>query len=63
MAHRYMRQERPGAGFQTTELVNEVYLKLVDCSRVRWQEYVIRIWSRWRLHAGGRQPVGLIVSI
>src|SRR5580704_13927213 len=38
LAHRYMRQERPGAGFQTTELVNEVYLKLVDCSRVRWQD-------------------------
>ena len=38
LAHRYMRQERPCAGFQTTDLVNEVYLKLVDCSRVRWQD-------------------------
>jgi RNA polymerase sigma factor (TIGR02999 family) len=38
LAHRYMRQERPDAAFQTTELVNEVYLKLVDCSRVRWQD-------------------------
>jgi len=38
LAHRYMRQERPGATFQTTELVNEVYLKLVDCSRVRWHD-------------------------
>jgi RNA polymerase sigma factor (TIGR02999 family) len=38
LAHRYMRQERPDAAFQTTVLVNEVYLKLVDCSRVRWQD-------------------------
>jgi hypothetical protein len=28
LAHRYMRQERTGIAFQTTELVNEVYLKL-----------------------------------
>jgi RNA polymerase sigma-70 factor (ECF subfamily) len=39
-AHRYMRQEHPGIAFQTTELVNEVYLKLVDNSRIRWQDRV-----------------------
>ena len=33
-----MGRERPGTPLQTTELVNEVYLKLVDCSRVRWQD-------------------------
>ena len=38
LAHRYMRQERAGVAFQTTELVNEVYLKLVDSSRVRWND-------------------------
>lgn len=38
LAHRYMRREDPGAAFQTTELVNEVYLKLLGCSRVRWQD-------------------------
>ena len=38
LAHRYMRQERRDGAFQTTELVNEAYLKLVDCSRVRWQD-------------------------
>lgn len=37
-AHRHMRQERPGIAFQTTELVNEVYLRLVDSSTVRWQD-------------------------
>jgi RNA polymerase sigma-70 factor (ECF subfamily) len=38
LAHRYMRQERPGHSLQTTALVNEVYLKLVDLQRVRWQD-------------------------
>jgi DNA-directed RNA polymerase specialized sigma24 family protein len=38
LAHRYMRRENPAGAFQTTELVNEVYLKLVDCSRVQWQD-------------------------
>ncbi len=40
LAHRYMRRERSEHAFQTTELVSEVYLKLVDCSRVRWQDRV-----------------------
>jgi hypothetical protein len=35
-AHRYMAQERPGHLLQTTALVNEVYLRLVDI-RVTWQ--------------------------
>ncbi len=38
LGHRYMRRERANAAFQTTELVNEVYIKLLDCSRVRWQD-------------------------
>lgn len=37
LAHRYMNQERPGHLLQTTALVNEAYLRLVDSSRVRWQ--------------------------
>ena len=38
LAHIYMAGERPGHTLQTTALVNEVYLKLVDTSRVRWQD-------------------------
>jgi RNA polymerase sigma factor (TIGR02999 family) len=38
VAHRYLRRERATAAFQTTELINEVYIKLLDCSRVRWQD-------------------------
>lgn len=38
LGHRYMQRERADAAFQTTELVNEVYLKLLDCSRVRWHD-------------------------
>src|SRR5688572_6346294 len=37
LAHSHMRRERDGHTLQTTGLVNEAYLKLVDSSRVRWQ--------------------------
>ena len=35
LAHRQMRRERSGDTFQTTALVNEAYLRLVDYERVR----------------------------
>ncbi len=37
MAKRYLRQERPGHLLQTTALVNEVYLRLIDWKNVSWQ--------------------------
>src|SRR5687767_14217197 len=37
LAHRYMAGERSDHPRQTTALVNEAYLRLVDSSRVRWQ--------------------------
>jgi RNA polymerase sigma-70 factor, ECF subfamily len=37
LARRYMRQERPGHGLQTTALVHEAYLRLVGYTRMRWQ--------------------------
>jgi len=37
LAKRYVAGERPGATLQTTLLVNEAYLRLVDSSRVQWQ--------------------------
>jgi RNA polymerase sigma factor (TIGR02999 family) len=36
-AHRYMMQERAGHPLQTTALINEVYLKLIDTPKVDWQ--------------------------
>jgi RNA polymerase sigma factor (TIGR02999 family) len=38
LAHRYMQRERAGHILQTTALVNEVYLQLIDTSRVNWQD-------------------------
>jgi RNA polymerase sigma factor (TIGR02999 family) len=38
LAQRYMRRERPQHTLQTTALVNEAYVKLVDSSRVRWED-------------------------
>ncbi len=37
LAHRYMQREHIGHTLQTTALVNEAYLKLIDASNVQWQ--------------------------
>jgi len=37
-ARHYMAGQRPGHALQTTALVNEVYLRLVDCGQVNWQD-------------------------
>jgi RNA polymerase sigma factor (TIGR02999 family) len=37
LAHRYMSRERPGHTLQTTALVNEAYLRLVNWREARWQ--------------------------
>src|SRR6478609_534113 len=37
LAHHYLAGERTGHTLQSTALVNEAYLRLVDSSRVRWQ--------------------------
>jgi RNA polymerase sigma factor (TIGR02999 family) len=38
MARRYMKNERQGRTLQTTALVHEVYLQLVDTTKVEWHE-------------------------
>ena len=40
LAHYYMSGERVGHTLQTTALVNEAYLRLVDLGQVRWQNRV-----------------------
>jgi RNA polymerase sigma factor (TIGR02999 family) len=40
MARRYMRKERAGNTLQTTALVNEAYLRLVDVKNVSWSDRV-----------------------
>lgn len=37
-AQRYMARERPDHTLQATALIDEVYLRLVDCDRVNWQD-------------------------
>jgi RNA polymerase sigma factor (TIGR02999 family) len=37
LARRYMKRERPGHSLQTTALVNEAYMRLVDYKSMRWQ--------------------------
>jgi RNA polymerase sigma factor (TIGR02999 family) len=37
LARRYMRGQRPGHTLQATALVNEAYLRLIDCQHVDWK--------------------------
>ncbi len=37
LASRYMRHESPGHSLQTSALVNEAYLRLIDQKNVQWQ--------------------------
>jgi len=37
LARRHMKRERPGHSLQTTALVNEAYMRLVDYKRMEWQ--------------------------
>jgi len=36
-AHHYLQHEQKSHLLQTTALINEVYLRLLDCSKVSWQ--------------------------
>jgi RNA polymerase sigma-70 factor (ECF subfamily) len=38
LARRYMKRERPGHSLQTTALVNEAWMRLVDYKRMQWQD-------------------------
>jgi RNA polymerase sigma factor (TIGR02999 family) len=40
LAHRYMRHERADHTLQTTALVNEAYLRLVEVKGIDWQDRV-----------------------
>lgn len=37
LAHHYMRGERPGHTLQTSALVNEAFIRLIDWKNARWQ--------------------------
>jgi RNA polymerase sigma factor (TIGR02999 family) len=37
LARRYLKRERAGHSLQTTALVNEAYMRLVDYKRMQWQ--------------------------
>ena len=37
LAHQHLRRERPGHILQTSALINEAYLRLVDQPEIRWE--------------------------
>ena len=38
LAHQFIRRERPGHTLQTSALLNEAYLRLVDQKNIHWQD-------------------------
>ena len=38
IAHRHLRGERPGHTLQTTALVNEAYLRMIEIDRMQWRD-------------------------
>jgi len=73
LAHRYMSKERSDHTLQTTALVNEAYLKLVD-QRVHWQNrshffaiaaQIMRriLIDHARQHLGPQRGAGRVVSL
>jgi RNA polymerase sigma factor (TIGR02999 family) len=79
LAGRYMRDERPGHPLQTTALVNEAYLRLIDLKQVCWQNraqffaiaaqlmrHILVDFARGRLQTkrgGGTQQVSLAEAV
>ena len=79
LAKGYMRRERPGHTLQTSALINETYLRLVDGPRVSWQNrahffgIAARLMRRilvdfarernFKKRGGGRQQVSLEVAM
>lgn len=75
IAHRYMRQERNDHTLQTTALVNEAYVRLVDERKIDWENrshffavmarvmrHVLTDHARRRSyvkHGGGMRPISL----
>jgi len=74
LAHRYMNREREGHTLQTTALVNEAYLKLIDQRNVHWQNrahffgiaaQIMRriLIDHARKHLGAQRGGGKIISL
>jgi RNA polymerase sigma-70 factor (ECF subfamily) len=64
LARHYMRNERVGHTLQTTDLVHEAYLRLIDYKRIQWNErahfFAIAAQVMRRIlveHARGRRRV------
>lgn len=54
-AHHYMRGERPGHTIQTTALVHEAWLRLVDCDRLAESRAFLRPFRSLNAPYPGRE--------
>ena len=46
LAHQHMRREKPGHTLQTSALVNEAYVRLVDQREIQWEGRALFLVSR-----------------
>ena len=58
LARNYLRQERPDHTLQSTALVHEAYLKMVDQRQVRWQNraHFFGVATDYSSYSGGPCP-------
>ena len=49
LAHYYLKREQAGHSLQTTALVNEAYMRLVDYKRMQWQNRAQMISGPWTM--------------
>jgi len=73
LAHLYMRRERAGHVLQTTALVNEAFIRLVDAREVDWQDrahffaissnVMRRILASYARSRGGRKGSGNVMKV
>ena len=61
IARHYMRLERPGHTLQTTALVNEAYLRLVDVKQAAWRDRE-QVWLMRRLTRGRPVDPGTLAA-
>ena len=59
LAHHYMGRERPGHTLQTTAIVNEAYLQLINQRNVQWQNRAHFFGIAAHLSAEDRMPTPL----
>ena len=65
LAKRYMSKERPDHLLQTSALINEAYVRLIDWKAVRWQNrtHFFGVAAQMMRRILARRPIHLLLSL